>query len=73
MGMTSHEFEALKRWIGSRTAIAVEIKGREYDKPFVEARKRDLQAADDAAQSALVTPQVTDEPMADVEVEDTQP
>jgi hypothetical protein len=39
----------------------------------VEARKRDLQAADDAAQSALVTPQVTDEPMADVEVEDTQP
>jgi hypothetical protein len=52
--MTSHQFEALKKWIASRTAIAVQLKDRELDKPFVEAKKRELAEIDDAAQQALV-------------------
>jgi hypothetical protein len=54
--MTSHQFEALKRWIASRTAIAIQLNGRELDKPFVEAKKRELAELDDAAQQALVVP-----------------
>jgi hypothetical protein len=52
--MTSHQFEALKKWIASRTAIAIQIHGRELDKPYVEARQRELAELDDAAQQALV-------------------
>lgn len=56
--MTSQQFETLKRWIATRIAIAIEVAPRIYDKDFVEAKERELAAADDAAQSVLVSPQV---------------
>jgi hypothetical protein len=58
--MTSQQFETLKRWIATRTAIAIEVSTRVYDKDFVEAKERELAAADDAAQSVLVVPQVNE-------------
>jgi hypothetical protein len=54
MTMSAHEFEVLKTWVEAKISIALQIEGRELDKPYVEAQMRDDAAADDAARAGLV-------------------
>lgn len=52
--MTEEQFEALRDWIDTRAALKQLIRQNANDQPFVRARERELDEADDWAKSVLV-------------------